>query len=363
MTDRSAETLGNPLQVYFEPGIHPLITGTAERQFSQVQHGNLNVHIWNEAVRERMKSYSPDLVAIDGLGVFDTVDSNAKASVWYSLPGRPSQINGTDEILVVAGDNTYNSQRGNSVEDLGIRLANMVMYAAAGTLGWHFISKLIRDSGRLAPKASADTDASKDQPSSMAVSRRQFFRGFVGASLFFNQPNVVAYAPWRFPEPLSTDVDNVAQSISLERLIDPEHEYEYIGGRTALLIAKIHDVAMTRRYTDKITAGSVVMGAAHTLQSNNLLSDPAMRADYMRKHTALMLEAAKGDNEFFERQWTDKQKQLWVIEQESKLQVFRVKEPNDTNLKQDPETELDRIVTLVDDISAPSVVKAIKGLA
>jgi hypothetical protein len=365
--NQPVEQSRDDLTVYFEPGMHPLFTSTVTAQTAQVQQGDFNVHAWNSAVRERMRTYKPGLLAIDSLDPLDVgahgdLDTQSKAQVWYAMPGTPSQINGTDEVLVVAGDNTYNTPHGNSLEDMALRYANMAMWGVVGAAGTALISSLMRKGSR-PQHGDPDSSAVQEDGSSVVdMTRRRFLFSSLGAALVFGQHSIAPFSPWRSPEPIAAKVDDVAETMSLEHIVDPDHQYEYLVGRTALLIAKIHDAAAVSGVAKPETVGSVVMGDSHMFESNDLLSDPSLRAKSIRAHTVAMLEAARGDHTTFQGQWSTQQKQQWVIGRESTLQLLLVKEPDDARLQQDPVAELDRTVQLVDQIEAPSVVQAIQGL-
>lgn len=326
------------MKTYFEPGIHSLDFALIDEQIEEVQNGNLSLHAWNGAVHKRMKSYRPGLIALDSI---NAIPATSKAELWYGLPGTPRQMNGTDDILVVAGDNTYNASNPTS-EDRALDFASGSIWASLGMAGGLLIRSL-----------------REGEQSRLTMGRRGFLTGFTGAALMHIQPILTAYSPWRSVIPLSTEIDDITEAASLDHIIDLNHIYTYAEGRAALLITKIHDAAQAIRDRTRIEAGSVVMGSGHMFRSDDSLSDPTLRAKYIRRHLTLILEAMREQpaqsSEGFNVQD--------VIDAESLVQIFRVQQPDPVRAKQDPVAELDRIVTPIDQFKAPSVVEAIKGLS
>jgi hypothetical protein len=377
--------------VYFEAGIHPLSESSATKSMNQTLKGNESVHVWNEAVRKRIGSYSPDIIAIDSLlpvGIDQTGGMNFynKALVWNFMPGRPSELNGTDEIFVIAGDNTYNFPNPNDTTDSALRFGGSVGYVAMAYSLGIAIDKHVPGRKqkpliqKQQPKKSEIYDwkiedgfTESTEPYDWATqetlktealtSRRKFFRLGLGALTIAAVEStwIAAYSPWRTIEKYAEEADTAVESVSLQRVVDPDHLEEYLTGRTALLIAKTND-AINMMNSKANNRGSVVMGSEHSYQANDLLRDPEMRYAYMRRHTELMLEYAKKSKAGFDGHWTSLQRQQWVMKNETSMQIFRVLEPDPVRFKADPKAEIDRVIQLHETINSPSASAAIDGL-
>jgi hypothetical protein len=350
--------------VVFEPGIHPLGSGWDNKMFS-VEDGNLRPHVWNEAVRSRMRRYRPGLVAIDSLLPMEvdadgSISYDTEANIWVDLPGTPRQLNGTDEILVLAGDNTYGSSDPNTGEDLAIRSANIcldfgIAQLGAATLAATAHEAEVRTSKELWPNLLLE----------QRISRRELFGLAAAAALIFcvASPTISAESSRHTPEHLLNEVDDVYTHSSIERLIDHDHLFDYVLGRTALLIAKVNDAAANTNLTvpQPLTA-SVVMGSAHEYESARLIADPKYRAACIATHTRLMAEVVKAEPSDSILDYYPGGRMAWLSDQQTTYQIFRVRQPDMAQLSPNPRDVLDPYVSFVTQANAPSVEQAIAGI-
>src|SRR6266516_1453043 len=103
--------------IHFEPGIHPTTQREVDSLHQAFANGDLDAHVWNTQVGERIASYAYDkpglLVTIDSLAPnpsssypFFTPLQEA-TDVWISLPSRPNNLNHTNSVYVLKGDSLY----------------------------------------------------------------------------------------------------------------------------------------------------------------------------------------------------------------------------------------------------------------
>jgi hypothetical protein len=367
-------------EIIFEPGVHPLTEDETDDIINKTREGDADSHLWNGGVGERMDNYNPPIIAIDSMRPTDSPEDQGfdyRVSLWSSLPGKPSDINGTDEILVVAGDMTYGEADFNTVIPGYLRIAT-----AAG--GMYIGYK----AGETAYKALRDKTADSELPHSWPydweeeelrqkveqdpnlltpdqMTRRRFF-GRIGAGIALGAAMsgwIAAYSPFNVPKDVAASISEDYQSVSLDRLVDWDDNYKYLDGRTALLIAKLKDSMDLRGFGfDSTTRGAVLMGKDHLDQSSTLLKDSVARDRYIRQQAQLMVALAGEDTDYFTGRWTPMERMQWVIDMQRKVQIFRVTEPDEEAFKADPRAELARIIEQIDEFDSPSVTAATEGV-
>ncbi len=358
-------------EVHFEPGWHAMTQADYDKYLKASEHGNPNANEWNQAVTTRIHSYKPSIVAVDSLSSVGKKEEDytleMKADVWRLLPDRPTRLNGTDEIFVLAGDNTYNfnvknGQWNDSLTAKMISILGLTMaFTAAdytGKLADGYVQRW-----RQWQVAYDPTTGSYDNEAASKVSRRQFFQyaGVSAAALaLFGSPKIAAFSPWSSVTQVAETVDEATEFVRLDRRLG---ERTYTDGRTALLIAKTFDAL--EQITDiNRKVGTVVMGNGHIPFNDELLRDPAKRANFIHRHTASMCKATI-DIPFYSDETsaiTVAERQQGVYDLETTYTLFRISEPDDKRFKQDPSKEIDRIVQYAGSFTAPSVADAVKDL-
>jgi len=104
-------------KVYFESGMHPTTENGASAIYNDFSQGNLDAHVWNKEVSERIASYAYDapalLLSIDGLEPvppsFNALFTPLQEAgiVWTHLPARANKLNYTGKVYLVKGDNIF----------------------------------------------------------------------------------------------------------------------------------------------------------------------------------------------------------------------------------------------------------------
>src|SRR5436305_1923248 len=112
--------------IYFERATHAVTQ--AEKAEEQAKYyrflaGDKTAHGWNREVTQSMMAYQPLSLALDGLPPLLTgnlahlypqlrsypLTDEYKQSLWFALPGAPSEINKQGVVTLVAGDVSYNN--------------------------------------------------------------------------------------------------------------------------------------------------------------------------------------------------------------------------------------------------------------
>lgn len=357
--------------------MHPLDGADYEKIAKKTLQGHTNSHIWNGMVRRRIHSYRPEIIAIDGLepvGIDEGggVDLKQKTWVWNLMPGSPSQLNGKDEILVLAGDNTYGETDPNKTLASEVRILSYI--ATIGVTAG--LAKLAHDylvKHRTVPPQPEvyDWDQAEEQEklaeaAEYARMSRRRFLGLAAGSVAFlslNSNQMAAVAPWEFSKNAAVDTYNIANTVSLDRIANVDHIYDYMEGRTALLAAKTKEMLNSLGIKDRQQGGAIVMGNAHSFEADNILSSYHKRQTCIRRLTELMLAKAQTDTKEFTGKWTPKTRRQWVIDNQAAIQIYSVKEPDKKRFKADPKKEINRIVKLEDTLTSYAVKDAIEGLA
>lgn len=371
--------------IEFEPGIHPIDDGDSLGMIKKTQGGDVSSHIWNGEVADRMSGYNPSIVAIDSLepspSINGQLSTEYKAALWSLMPDRPSKLNGSDEIFVLAGDNTYGEPDANGPISSTLRLWTAIAMVYAG----YKISAGTYAALRARAPEPEDPDMpftwpydqerednpiydqKREEPDTTPVlthqqmSRRQFL-GMAGAGVAMGvslSAMLSASMPFGFARDIAAKVNDKTDDITPDRLLDPDGIYPYIDGRTALLIAKTRDAIEQRGFGD---SASIVMGATHLAKADDFMSNPGLRDEHIREHAKLVTGKAEDDRSFFDGHSRPRERAEWILGEERLVQIFRVTEPDDEAFKTDAKAELSRIIELVDSFHSPSVVSATEGV-
>jgi hypothetical protein len=254
--------------IHLEFGIHS--NKSRKRMFTTVEEdlhaGYLDSHTWNPAVASRM-DYEPSIISIDGLfaGMGDYTDKEkAKERVWRLIPERPKKFNKRGELLVVAGDLSYDESRPPELkpqkpdfdkkENQQIRDIQKESYldtlpSLAATVA--FAAVLMA-----APESK--------------LTRRKFLKRTVTAGLLTSgaytvsslAPFIAALSPDRRASYVAEEITKISFSVFSEN--------NWLSGRTALMIAKC-DEARLQGVAPVGSEAAVVMGSNHAVDANYLL--------------------------------------------------------------------------------------------
>lgn len=289
--------------IHFEPGIHPIWLTWAFQQ-EDLERGYINgrpQYLWNGQVAERIKRYSPQILAIDSLSPsmsfhYTQEYPYSRANnlfIWGSLPQSPSEINkDANEIYVVMGDFV------NYVSLLDKYLEATAKPELKGQLSKDIMSIQEKEERMSILKLGVDKElicvsllflhsrlknnAKKDsnyniEEASRRISRRDFFkagvRGTLKSMAYLNLFNLVSVWPAAFSP--NGDLKNFWEYLS--SLPCPKlFNQDWLDARTALLIAKEQDVIDKLRLP-KTTSGTVLLGASHTYEARTLMESSVAR--------------------------------------------------------------------------------------
>jgi hypothetical protein len=373
------EHLNQQPDLRFEPGIHPVQNqqSALDGITDKISKGDLGVvNVWNGAVAERMRGYSPGIVTMDSLNpIYPNYDVRSKLNfsekewIWAVMPGTPNQINGTDEVIVVAADNVYNFPDETSGKEVRSEELGLVAAAVGGAIVGAQIDKYVyrsrlwyRDYDHVTGRYQ-----SPNRPSAIPIRRRSFFKfsGALALAFMVSGFNGVApYLPFQAAPAIEENIDDALLDVNIEQIANVNGITTYTNGRTALVISKMIDLLNSKNdlLSDSSRVGSIVMGDGHAFHANQLMTDQAMRDHFISDHMKLMLEASKHDHTFFAGKWTEAQKRQYIVQQETAIQLFKVAQPDSKKVKEDPESEIERTVTYHGQMISPSVKRAIEKL-
>jgi hypothetical protein len=337
--------------LYFEPGIHPIDAVSQEEVITKVQSGELD-SLWNAGIGRRIASYKPDFIAIDSLSASDVdtygnaeISGVAKAIIWAAMPGFPKELNGTDSITVVAGDNIYHEPTVNNLSNNLLNDTSLVgtMYAAIGV-------------GATIDKMRGPVE--KTNKAGKTTSSRRTFLSHVAAIATVSMLAGEMLLPRSYDEEavrLDADLQHVPK-LKLGEWINEKDVYDYINGRTALLITKMSELVTQG------SVGCIVMGDAHFPEALPLLKDPIKRESAIRLHTSLMKQALRTDTSIFDNQSTyqDRCAELYTEQTSSTLITFT--QPDLDSYRSNPLKEIDRTVTFKKQVVSPTISADIQGL-
>lgn len=372
-------------KIEFEPGIHPTDDGDSWSMIEKTQGGDVDSHLWNGEVADRIGEYNPSIIAIDSLEPSPSINGQLSteymAALWSLMPDRPSKLNGTDEIFVLAGDNIYGEPDANGIVSSTLRLwtAMGMVYA-----GYKVSAGIYARLGARPPEPQEPGmpftrpydqerednpiyDQEREEPDTTPVlTRKQItrrrFLGMAGAGIALGVSSsalLSASAPFGFARDIAAKINDKTDDITPDRLLDPDGIYPYVDSRTALLIAKTKDAMEQRGFGD---SASIIMGATHLAKADDIMNNPELRDEHIREHAKLLVAKAEGDRNFFDVRSNPRERANWILDEERLIQIFRVTEPDEGAFKADPEAELNRMIELVDQFHSPSVISATEGI-
>lgn len=289
--------------IRFEPGIHSSTVDEADELVNNFTEGNLNVHGWNKEVLERMRKYSPEVVAIDGgVPLSSRGEIMTPEFLWVSLPGKPSEINPTTkEVYVVRGDLMHYdylfSRMGAESVGKSLEEQDDKRYSAIALSGEGGAKDILSwlGSGAILDRSFSETK----------ISRRNFLRltgAAVGAATivhFFRPLLVYSASKSQNSETKDFFVDlyNILEKTLIKKNV--------IDFRTSLLIAKEED-AIDFLDKPKSTSGTVLMGNSHSRRVSELMSNKNERLKTISSFTEVLVgsldQALKKHSSVFSRE-------------------------------------------------------------
>lgn len=355
-------------KIILEPASHPTDPAELERIFTETQNGDIDATVWNGNVKRRIKTYKPSVLAIDSVmpTMFDAdgrVPASMKLSLLSGMPGRPSELNGTDKITVIATDNTYGTTDTGIIHGGLNLLSNVALVGGAAKVGAEAYTVMSKKVTKPADRPVYDQEAAADYRRSLE--RKSDRRNFVAcglASLMLAarySPFFASYAPNESLKNIGSEIDNVLGEVSLSRLVDVNSYGTKVMGRTALMISKLDDILQTGTYG---SLGSVVFGYGHLADAKELHASKDLCSEKIRDLTQYMIQYAKEDTHLFGRPSTWAERISWVMTQQRRIDIYTIHEPDAKRFKANPEREVDRIVEFVDTMYAPSASRAIADL-
>lgn len=360
-------------EINIEPGVHPTHEDEQQKVFDATEQGDANSHAWNSAVRRRISTYRPSVIAVDSAcPVINTeeIDFAYKAALWTLMPGKPSELNDTEEILLVAGDNVYGGPDPNTLTRTLIR--SSVLYGstyAGAKIAMATYDRLKSDPRKLGSSEAEVYDwekveaseAEQDATKTKQMTRRTML-GIMGGAFALAtglSSRFAAESPFGFATDTMAEVDTRYSKIDPDHAIDLDGSYDYVDGRTALLIAKLQETLSLKGVKDP---AALVVGDAHLSKASLLLGDAKAREEYIRRHSELVINDAKKDINFFAEPSNTDQRAQRALEKQTRTQVYRVREPSETAFRANPQKEIDRVITLVEEWDSFSVTSATKGI-
>jgi len=253
--------------IHFEPGEHPDKTEEYLEIYERFKTGDLRAHGWNEEVLQRLKKYSPEIIAIDGLVVSSRPgEVYSPEYIWLTMPGSPGEINPKQSsLLVISGDCGYSN--------FPEKLSNVINPELDRL---HDSDKTLRTSWGLTMTAIITIASNADLLSSLMetrFTRRDIFR--LPPRLFLL--SILERAPWYATRAKQNETKNFFVALTNALYRDYFNSNSVVDFRTALLISKEQDsIAFLGK--PKETAGSVIMGNAHSVKAEKFLRNKEARS-------------------------------------------------------------------------------------
>jgi|GEM_PF-5493217 len=394
-TSPQTEVINVYTGVRFEPGIHPITAQENNAMYQGFNEGNLHTHLWNPQVAQRMKTYNPAVIAIDGsvsdrfiiegdadnYQGFTSYIKDSPAWNWLSIPDRPNQLNKEGKIYVVHGDISYTDlagifwTMGSNYQDLQNDIQRMQkLEEKERTETNNYFSKMDTQThlfesflgGVVAGLVVATLNVRK-------LSRRNFLKTATAASaavLAGVGPQVAFPRPSDLPHHASLSKNEQAKEL-MQRVITalrPRFTEElWLNGRTAIVMAKEED-AIDALGLPKDTPGAVVMGDGHSPQANVLLEDKVERAKTIDEFAKYLFDLSdtiyaeifgKGTDMYYYYRNPGLNYLLTLL---GKVQISKVTDPggsdNNPNLKND----VNDYVEVVKTFQSPQIEKIIGHL-
>lgn len=302
-----------PGSIHLEFGIHrekdprPWYPGN-DGYIERLNSGDNEFFFW-EGIKERLSSYSPDMLVIDSLIPYTTTNFlndypdyssmpknptthlSPKTDAWYYLPARPRDINKNGEVLIVAGDvipNRFEVPRSywGTILDEGLIQKERSSFEHSSN---EEVSKIKRDYdservnrgvafSALGLLASAIVQAPMLE-SKEPLNRRQALKKIgrylggisVGALSEGIVRNTATEIALRSP---NEAIANIAEEIADLSKVVPDNSF--IDGRTALLISKMID-AKGLGLLPESSEAAVIMGNDHIHNASKIMENREFR--------------------------------------------------------------------------------------
>lgn len=310
-TPEKQEVLPRP---HLVTGGHMDSLGEVNGLENKINQGDLSVHVWDKDIAGRLKASNPQpiILSIDGLSPQPPgntrerdYDAGQKRHLWKVLPARPSEINASNEVYVVAGDLV-----GTNDEALKKLFAKASASPSAGKSGHDELTKerveissvaqsTLPDLITFVPSAAAVivamttavalADKKYTQTHGESTDAKSYTRRSVLKLLGFTAGTVVSvgllgkYGPhMTIPKALNDNIIDTVVRIAKRE----EADQRSLDGRTALLIEKGITAAQYLKEADV----TVVAGSAHDHNKDNLLNSPQARAGAIAEYAKVLLE-------------------------------------------------------------------------
>lgn len=281
----------------FEPGIHFKDPKDRQQASEAFDNGDPYVNYWvhNPELRNRLISYSPSVLTIDGLSVPLHYGNYNKKEIWLRLPARPALLDPSKkETFVIAGDNEYVdftedyplSERLNAAElqedsnaDDSAIAADRATY---GTLGLTALIGIAGGVDRYLARRGGKKRGGNYPSQKAGPTRRTLLKG-AGAVLGALTLNKVGKVIGAAVSDQAVETPDERKKAILQTVNAYLNEFPkdiWTDGRTALLIAKHQDGMDLLRGNNSISEeakGSIVMGSSHIGKAEVFLHDKKQR--------------------------------------------------------------------------------------
>jgi hypothetical protein len=355
----SQEHLNSPgnSPIYFEGSTHSLFqAGTEEIMHEILTTGDISLSDWDASLLGRISRYRPGLLSIDSATPTPLVESgrlsmDEKLKILTLVPGKPSQINGTDNILVLAGDVNTGIQNPTSLSSISRRaLGGLLLVgalAAAGELADRKIHSIEVE------KVASANENDNIEPN---LTRRQFLSrlGIVTVGAITVGPNLTSRINNRY-------VQDVGEALAimgdgLRPVWYPNGFAKHSDGRTAILIQKTIIASQNGLIED---SAGILMGTAH-LNKSSLFS----RSKEAREQS--IKDMAQGLYDWSQDGSDSKEvslRQNVSYNQMIRSQIVEIRElPEDQLVDMSPEEIIDQSVNLVNEYENLEIKKLVSPI-
>ncbi len=254
METTTPEVSSTNSNIHFESGLHPLGFHDQDLVVGQFKDsGDLDTHIWNPEVGERIASYAYDtdlVLAIDGVSpdpkdrsLATTDDYERATRNWVALPARPLELTKSGTIYLVGAD--FNPAMG----DYNLTEENKAMEG--------YTASLITENMLIATALLGIMSGGRDK----GTTRRDFLKAAgAGIALTALRPVPLILTPLSQTEQEEKILQDLGSFLSPKLMGSTWRD-----GRTALLAAKMQDVVGSGLVpgSDEQTQYAVVMGSGH----------------------------------------------------------------------------------------------------
>lgn len=292
-------TLTDPRNI-FEIAHHAI----TQEEWKEISSENPDNHVWNPELTNRLFSFAPQILTIDGLEPTPTAETTDKKTIWLYSPGRPRKINPLG-FYTVSGDtasytdiakeavtrteNTFDSTVNVNMakledEDYVMSAYEQSYYkqlkrSVAKIIGAEIIVSVILIKG------SHGLLESPPQELSQSMGRRSFLKllaGGASASVTAGMLDTIKFGIKLKPLNLAYSSTELQKETwqKLISYVDDMPPDVWIDGRTAMLIAK-HEDAMNHlrenKYLTETSKGAIVMGEGHAFKAELFMHDKTSR--------------------------------------------------------------------------------------